>query len=600
MSKILIFICSIISILFALMLSAWIQRKTSNESDILKAFHNMIRKKASDFIKAEYIVLLATSIPVAIILGFFVGWPGAIFFGVGVLLSLPIIVFGIHTSNVGTIKASKNINNGNFPSALRVSFRSGSVMGFYISGFGLLAFAVIFLFFNFIFISKYIMCYALGAVFVSLFISVSGRTYSKASNLYYDDESVDNTGAIAGAGADYYALFVFAVASAISLADVAVNTGGVTSTFTSVSSSLFPLSVAGIGIISSLFLSLLYRGTNKKNNARDINLINFINGLIVVLGATYLSNNLMQSYRYAFAVGSGIAAGVLIGIITEHFAYDNLKFTRKYDRLRDKFEETSTIREVTMGGQATVAITLVLCTGLVVAYNFANIYGVALSAVGFLSLSGSVIAPEIFSSVISNVSRLTKSDENEDERGIDLLLEQVQLKVSAVSRGYLQTAMSLVSVSGVLLMIYLTKNLTMDFVTQFVMAGIFTGAMIAYFYTSILSNSVLLIANYDTSKSEKEAFYDRISVSIKGLIIITLFATVGPIGIGILFGLNFLIGTLFGMILMGFLLNSFFDNSGRKYQNVSGISLNSIICVMVIVSVTFASLLMEHGSFFLR
>ncbi|NLY87264.1 MAG: hypothetical protein GX083_01775 [Clostridiales bacterium] len=598
MIKIIILICSIVSILFALMLSAWIQRKRTIDNETIKLLYNIMRDRSSAFIKSEYIALAASAVPVILLIAVYSNWVGSVFFAAGIIFSLPIIVLGIDASNRGSLKASLKATKNDIPGALRASFRTGSIMGFLVSGFGLLFFSLIFIFFKYAFINKYVLYYAFGAVFVSLFISVSGRTYSKASNLCSDDEFIDNTGAIAGAGADFYAVFVCSIATAISLADVAVNTGGVTSTFTQLSSSIFPMVVAGMGILASIIGSLFYKGTNKKNNARDITIVNLLSGFLVIIAAAYFSNDLMQSYRYAYAVGSGIIAGVLAGIVTEQYAYDNNKFKKTYDKLSDEEGQVHLIRDFTFGSHSTIAMTIVLCTALVVAYNFANIYGVALAAVGFVSIFGTSASPEIYSSVLANLSNITEDLKYEEDVSIKIILGQAENKVSAVSRGYSQISMSLTGISALLLFTYLTDKLTIDFVTQLVMAGIFTGAMIAFFYTSVLTNSILRIANYDTAKSGNAACYDRISVSIKGLIITVLFSTVGPIAIGVLLGLNFLIGVLFGLLVVGMLLNSLIANSGRNLRNASGISLNTIINVMLIVSVTFAALLIKFEGLF--
>lgn len=454
MIKIIILICSIVSILFALMLSAWIQRKRTIDNETIKLLYNIMRDRSSAFIKSEYIALAASAVPVILLIAVYSNWVGSVFFAAGIIFSLPIIVLGIDASNRGSLKASLKATKNNIPGALRASFRTGSIMGFLVSGFGLLFFSLIFIFFKYAFINKYVLYYAFGAVFVSLFISVSGRTYSKASNLCSDDEFIDNTGAIAGAGADFYAVFVCSIATAISLADVAVNTGGVTSTFTQLSSSIFPMVVAGMGILASIIGSLFYKGTNKKNNARDITIVNLLSGFLVIIAAAYFSNDLMQSYRYAYAVGSGIIAGVLAGIVTEQYAYDNNKFKKTYDRLSDEGDQVHLIRGLTLGSQSTIVMTIVLCTALVIAYNFANIYGVALAAVGFVSISGTSASPEIYSSILANLSNITGDLKYDEDVSIKIILGQAENKVSAVSRGYSQITMSLTGISVLLLFTY--------------------------------------------------------------------------------------------------------------------------------------------------
>lgn len=601
MIKIIILVCSIISILFALMLSSWIQKKSTNDNKAIKTFYNQMQERSAQFIKAEYIALSASSIPVLVLLTFYAGWVGSLLFAIAIALSFPVIKLGVSVSNKASFKAFLKLSEGDFPGLLRTSFRAGTVVGFCVSGCGLIPISAMFLFLKYDFINRYILFFASGAVFVSLFIAVSGKTYSKAFNLLSADKMHDHTGSIAGAGADYYAAFVCSLVSAISLSDVAVNTGGVTSTFTVRAASIFPVAVAATGIIASLIGSLFYRGRNKKNNARDISLVNIVSGIFTVAGALYLSDNLMQSYRYAFAVSSGIIAGILSGIITEQFAYDNNKFKKTYSQLKESKENVGLIRGLMLGGYSTIIMTIVVCTALVIAYNYANIYGIALAAVGFLSISGTVCSSEIYSGIISNVSMILDPFENEDnEQSVGIVLEQAESKLTAVSRGYSQLAMTLTGISMFFLFIFITDKLTIDFVSQIVMVGIFAGSILTFFYNSILANSFLRIANYDISKSDNEAYYDRITVSIRGMIIIMLFSTILPIVIGILINIKFLIGSLFGMLLTGFLLNIFLGNSGINFKYMSGISLNTIINAILIVALTFSSFLISFSGYFLR
>ena len=184
---------------------------------------------------------------------------------------------------------------------------------------------------------------------MALFGRVGGGIYTKAADVGADlvgkveagipeddprnpaviaDNVGDNVGDVAGMGSDLFESYVGSIISAITLAAVAaVNSGG--ACLMKQTAAVFPLVLSAIGVIASVIGILLVRGKEGGNPSSALNMGTYIAGGIVIIASFILSNAMLHSISYAWAIIAGLIVGIAIGKITEIYTSADYKSVKK-------------------------------------------------------------------------------------------------------------------------------------------------------------------------------------------------------------------------------------------------------------------------------
>ena len=302
-------VAALIGIIVAGALASWIS-KAEEGTDRMKEIAGYIREGAMAFLGREYKTMIIVIAVLFVLIGVGIKWLTAILYVIGAVLSVLAGFCGMKVATLGNVRTANAAMTSGMPKALKIAFRSGSVMGLCVAGFGLFGLGVVFCVLDLADVVECITGFGLGASSMALFGRVGGGIYTKAADVGADlvgkveagipeddprnpaviaDNVGDNVGDVAGMGSDLFESYVGSIISAITLASVAVANATEASFLTKETAALFPLVLSAVGIIASVIGILCVRGGDNVNPAKALNMGTYISGVIVIVASILLS-----------------------------------------------------------------------------------------------------------------------------------------------------------------------------------------------------------------------------------------------------------------------------------------------------------------------
>lgn len=611
-----------------------------------------IRSGAITFLKREFKIIIPFVLILAVVfvaLGFIpafkdaegVGWESAICFVVGAAFSAGAGLVGMLSATISNSRTADAANESGLGRALHVAFSGGAVLGLCVVGFGLIGLTGLF-FGAYALInatnggdsikavleaSHIITGYGLGCSMVALFGRVGGGIYTKCADVGADivgkieadideddarnpatiaDNVGDNVGDIAGMSSDLCESYVGSIVSAMTLATVFLQQSGLNADVRLV---IFPLALAGLGIVASIISVFIIRIREWKDPQKTLDIATYIAVGIVILASVFLSIFYLKNEDGSFmnveghlapwaigAVAAGLACGIAVGKIAEIYTSSDYKTVKQIAKESETGHATNIIAGFASGMKSTAATIIALAAGIIIAYFCFGIYGIGLAAVGMLSTAGITISVDGYGPISDNAGGLAQMSGLKPEvREITDHLDAVGNTTAAVGKGFCTgsatfTALALVlsfgQVSGLIEDITASTSSTMMNVdvTPFII-GILLGAMVPFLFSSLVINSVGKAANKMVLEireqfkehpgilqgSEKPDYNRCIDIatkaSLKEMILPGVIAVVTPIVVGVLLGREGLGALLIGALASSVMLAIFMANSGGAWDN---------------------------------
>ena len=604
-------IVGIVGLGFAAYLTFTLLKQDAGPKEV-REISRAIEEGALAFLYREYKTLAWFVAVVAVVLGVSLEPYGlvAIAFLAGTLCSAGAGYIGMRVgvkANCRTVAGvMKSLNKG-----LRVAFSSGAVMGICVVSLGLVGLSVIYLVFQGqgAKIADILVGFGAGASTIALFARVGGGIYTKGADVGSDlvgkveagipeddprnpaviaDNVGDNVGDIAGMGGDLFESYVGAIIATLT---VAIAAGYA---FDS-SKVLLPFMIAAAGIISAIVGTFFVRvGGQLKMEALLMALRRGVwVSSILVAGVSFLIVHFMNLDLGIFwAIMAGLVAGILIGLSIEYYTSYTYKPTKSIAEASQTGTGTLIIRGFSTGMLSTVAPALFVVIAVLAAYEFAGLYGVAITAVGMLSTLGITLATDAYGPVADNAGGIAEQAHLPAEvREKTDALDSMGNTTAATGKGFAigsaaLTALGLTAAFGGR-MEALGHPLEMSLLDPRVICGILIGALLVFLFSALTMNAVGRAAMQVVDEVRRQWHeikgvmtgqakpdYARCvdittKTALKEMVLPGLLAIAVPVAVGIIpfLGPDALGGLLIGALGSGFLLAVTMANAGGAWDN---------------------------------
>jgi len=585
--------------------------KQDEGSAKIREISTAIKEGALAFIGREYRVMSIFVAVVAVILGVVpsLGWLVSLAFVFGAICSGLAGYVGMNIAiraNSRTAAAvQKSLNHG-----LRVSFRSGAVMGMSVVGIGIIGMSIMFFAFNgHVDFLKIIPGFGFGASSVAIFARVGGGIFTKAADTGADivgkvekgipeddprnaaviaDFVGDNVGDVAGMGADLFESYVDSIIATMTLGVIAAFSVNLDMALVpdTMAAWALPMLVAAGGILASIIGIFLVRVGDKLQMTALLNALRrgTFSASILTAGFAFLAVYFLKADIGVFwAILAGLGAGVLIGESTNYFTSYVYKPT-----LRVSESGTNIISGFANGLMSTLPPVVFIVVAILVAYEFADIYGVALAGVGMLATLGIQDATDAYGPVADNAGGIVEMAGLPPEiRERTDALDSLGNTTAATGKGF---AIGAAGLTALALMLSYTEAAgisaaSISLLDPHVIAGLFLGAMLPAVFVAMTMNAVgttsFSIVNEvrrqfreipglmeGTARPEYGRIVDiSTKASISQMIAPGLMTIISPVVVGIVLGPLALTGFLAGAIVTGFILAIAFANAGGSWDN---------------------------------
>jgi K(+)-stimulated pyrophosphate-energized sodium pump len=611
-----------LGVAYALYTAVWIGKQEAG-SDRMQQISNAVKEGAEAFLAREYkTVAIAGVVILALILVAGLGMWTAIGFVLGAAGSALTGYIGMMVTVRANVRTAQAAYKG-IQEALSVAFKGGSVTGIMVVGLGLLGLA------GYYYIAK---AYAgeeafhaliglgFGCSLMSVFARIAGGIYTKAADVGADivgkveagipeddprnpaviaDNVGDNVGDCAGMAADLYETYTVTLVAAMLLAKTVF--GGQSPWVE------FPLLLGGVSIIASIIgtyfvklgksqyiMGALYKGLAVSGILAAGAFYGvsswFIGGLSGADAGVFTANSVFLTAVI------GLALTGLIVMITEYFTATKYNPVKHIAAASQTGDGTNVIAGLAVSMKATALPVIVIVAAIVGAYALGGgftgnagggLFAIALSAVSMLSMTGIVVAIDSYGPITDNAGGIAEMAELPDEiRNITDPLDAVGNTTKAVTKGY---AIGSAGLAALVLFAEYSRSfdeaLTFDLSNPMVLAGLFIGGLLPYYFGALLMEAVGKAAGgvvdevrrqfreikgimEGTGKPEYGKCVDIVTKSaIRQMMLPALIPVVVPVVVGVFLGREALGGVLIGSIITGLFQAIAMTSGGGAWDN---------------------------------
>ncbi len=488
-----------------------------------------IQEGASAYLKRQYTAIAMVGVVVFVILTLTLGIMVAIGFLIGAVLSGLTGFIGMNVSvraNVRTAHAAQSGLSG----ALGIAFKSGAVTGLLVVGLALLGVAgyygvLITAGVELRDVIEGLVAFGFGGSLISIFARLGGGIFTKGADVGGDlvgkieagipeddprnaaviaDAVGDNVGDCAGMAADLFETYAVTMVATMLLISIFFTGAALESLI------LYPLAIGGVCIVTSVIGTFFVR-LGRSENIMAALYKGFLATALLSAVALWPLTDYMIGFDTQFTIDelsftgrhlfySGLVGLVVTGLlvwITEYYTSTEYRPVRTIAKASETGSGTNIIQGLAVSMESTALPVIVICGGILFAYSFAGLFGIAIAVTAMLALAGMVVALDAYGPVTDNAGGIAEmADLPADVRKTTDALDAVGNTTKAVTKGY---AIGSAALAALVLFAAYTEELkrffpdlgvTFELQDPYVVVGLFIGGMLPYLFGALAMMAV--------------------------------------------------------------------------------------------------------------
>ncbi len=591
-------ISALISLGTGLALFFYVDKKDSG-TERMKDISEAIKEGSRAFLKIEYKYLAIFVAVMAIALSVFLDFKIGLTYVFGTLCSALAGLIGMEIAVRANVRTANAAKKDGILNAFPIAFRGGAVMGLMVVGLALLGLSLIYLLTG---DPETILGMSIGASTLTLFMKAGGGIYTKTADVAADlvgkvelgipeddprnpaviaDNVGDNVGDCAGSGADLFDSYIAAVMSAMILGGASQLAYLETA----------PLIFSGLGIVSSIIGIVVVRIGRDGDPGKALNFGTYVTCILFGVLTFSVTSWLGYDIKIWGATVTGLIAGIIIGMTSDYFTSINRSPAVRTAEAAKTGAAINILTGFSYGLISVFPALLGISIGSAIAYVLYGVYGVGMSAVGMLSIAGTIIAGDAYGPIGDNAKGIAEmSDLGEEVIKITDQIDAAGNTTKAITKGFAigaagLTALALLASYQEIVRTLTDQTINFDLMNPLVMMGVLIGMTIPIIFSamiilSVSKNAFRMIEEVRRQFREIPGLMDGtgkpdyaacVNIATRGalkeLLPLIIFSISTTLIVGFIAGVRALAGYLSGAVFSGFFLAILMANAGGLWDN---------------------------------